>query len=311
MPGAPQSPDALLALTAGVGVLFVMAVVLLTRAGGSQAEIRIAASGHGASSLAGYRRLVAASSKWSAMIRIDHHLAAAGFRIKAVEFLVISSMASIVAGFSTGMAVSKTLGWLVIPLAARACWAWVHRAQTKRSELLVAQLPSLSRMLANSAGAGLSLAAGLALAADELEDPLAGELWRTSERLRYGQSIEDALADLRERLPTAELSVMVTTLIIQHRRGGEIVGSLREMSATLEARKVLRGEIRTMMSGPMFTGYATMGMGAGSLLMLDSMSPGAVETMFSEWPGRIALAVAFTLFAIGGLFIRRATSIDL
>ena len=94
-----------------------------------------------------------------------------------------------------------------------------------------------------------------------------------------------------------------------HRRGGGSVATLREMAATLEARKVLRSEVRTMMAGPKFTGYATMSLGGLSLLMLNSVSPGAVDAMFSEWLGRLALAVTTALFGIGGFIISRVTRV--
>ena len=47
----------------------------------------------------------------------------------------------------------------------------------------------------------------------------------------------------------------MTTLIIQQRAGGDTVRALSELGQTLEARKDLLREIRTMLSGAVFTSY--------------------------------------------------------
>ena len=54
----------------------------------------------------------------------------------------------------------------------------------------------------------------------------------------------------------------MTTLIIQQRAGGDTVRALSELGSTLEARKDLLREIRTMLSGAVFTSYLVAMMGA-------------------------------------------------
>ena len=45
----------------------------------------------------------------------------------------------------------------------------------------------------------------------------------------------------------------MTTLVIQQRAGGDTVRALNELGHTLEARKDLLREIRTLLSGSVFT----------------------------------------------------------
>ena len=114
-------------------------------------------------------------------------------------------------------------------------------------------------MLANGASAGLSLPAAVQLAARELPEPAAAEMRSVVEQLRVGQPVEDALESLRERLPSRELGVLMTTLVIQQRAGGDTVRALNELSGTLEARKDLLREIRTLLSGAVYTSYVVAG----------------------------------------------------
>ena len=86
--------------------------------------------------------------------------------------------------------------------------------------------------------------------------------------------------------------------------------ALRGMSETLEARKDLRREIRTMLSGAVFTSWIVLILGAGSLLMMNLISPGTLHKVTSSLIGQVTLIVAGALYALGFLLIRKTTRID-
>ena len=87
----------------------------------------------------------------------------------------------------------------------------------------------------------------------------------------------------------------MTTLIIQQRAGGDTVRALSELGQTLEARKDLLREIRTMLSGAVFTSYLVVGIGVAAILAINAMSPGVMREMTTTLVGHRALAVAGTL----------------
>ena len=59
----------------------------------------------------------------------------------------------------------------------------------------------------------------------------------------------------------------MTTLVIQQRAGGDTVRALNELSGTLDARKDLLREIRTLLSGSVFTSYVVAGIGVGAIVL--------------------------------------------
>ena len=61
------------------------------------------------------------------------------------------------------------------------------------------------------------------MAAEELEAPAGEELAKVADQLAVGDSIDDALGELAERLPSRELVVLVTTLVLSNRAGGPVV----------------------------------------------------------------------------------------
>ena len=54
---------------------------------------------------------------------------------------------------------------------------------------------------------------------------------------RWAGSLADSLDRLRRRLPSREIAVLMTTLIVQQRSGGDAVSALHELSETLDSRR--------------------------------------------------------------------------
>ena len=174
----------------------------------------------------------------------------------------------------------------------------------------IAQLPDLARVLSNGTSAGLSMAGAVQLASRELSDPAAAEMKIVVQETRLGVSLDESLERLRERLPSREVAVLMTTLIIQQRAGGDTVRALSELGSTLEARKDLQREIRTMLSGAVFTSYLVMIMGLGTIVLINTLSPGILREMTTSLPGIVALTVSAALYAIAYVAIRQVTKVD-
>jgi tight adherence protein B len=188
--------------------------------------------------------------------------------------------------------------------------SYLRRQIEARREEFIGQLPELARTLSNAASAGLALRSAIAMAADELADPAGAELKVIRERMAVGMSLDDALGALEQRLPSRELRLLVTTLVIQSRSGGALVSALQGMSETLEARKDLRRELHTLTAGAVYTGYLVGLVGVGVLLLVNAISPGALKIMSGSLVGQASFAVAGGLFALGLFLIKRSTTID-
>ena len=148
------------------------------------------------------------------------------------------------------------------------------------------------------------------LAARELPEPAAAEMRAVVAELRVGQPIEDALEALRDRLPSRELGVLMTTLVIQQRAGGDTVRALNELGHTLEARKDLIREIRTLLAGAVYTSYVVAGIGLAGIVLMNLISPGVMREMTTSFAGIAALTVSAGLWAAAFVLIRRTTKVD-
>ncbi|WP_046779079.1 type II secretion system F family protein [Streptomyces yangpuensis] len=242
--------------------------------------------------------------------RIEQKLATTGLDLTPGEFFVymLGSIAGVWLVASSLLApFFGPVAGLIGVWAANAFLAW---QRARRTERFINQLPDLARILANATQAGLALRTAIGIAAEELEAPAGEELARVADRLAVGHSIEESLGELTERLPSRELVVLVSTLVLSARAGGAIVDSLRNLTVTLEQRKETRREIRTQLSQVTVTAYLVPAIGLGSLLLVDMMMPGALDRMTGAFFGQTAVLVALGLFALGFVLIRRLSKID-
>jgi tight adherence protein B len=242
--------------------------------------------------------------------RLDNRLAATGLDLSAGEFTFYLAVAVGGLWLIAGTMLAPFFGPIAGALAAWSAYGFLNWRRQKRIERFIGQLPELARLLANSASAGLALRTSIGMAADELDAPAGEELTRVADALAVGHPLEDALGDLKDRLPSRELAVLVTTLVLSSRAGGTLVESLRNLTATLEERKETRREVRTTLSQVTITAYAVPAIGVGALLLLNRMAPGSLAAMTGSFLGQAAVVVAFALYGVGFLLIRRMARID-
>ncbi|MFF7179486.1 type II secretion system F family protein [Streptomyces sp. NPDC008121] len=241
---------------------------------------------------------------------LDLRISATGLDLTPGEF-VAAMAATVTALWIAGQALlSPFFGPLCGFLGVWVALGFLNWQRQKRIERFINQLPELSRILANATEAGLALRMALSMAADEMEAPAGDELEKVAQQLAVGTSIDDALGELAERLPSRELVVLVTTLVLANKAGGTVVASLRNLTETLEERKETRREVRTQLSQVSMTAYAVPVIGIGSLFLIDNMQPGALDRMTGSGLGQAAVVLAFGLYVLGFAVIRRFSKID-
>ncbi|MFI6145163.1 type II secretion system F family protein [Streptomyces sp. NPDC051109] len=242
--------------------------------------------------------------------RIELKLAVTGLDLTPGEFFVYVLMSVAGAWLVAASFLAPFFGPVAALIGLWAADAYLNWQRARRSERFINQLPELARILANATQAGLALRTAIAIAAEELEAPAGEELSRVADRLAVGHSIDEALGEIAERLPSRELVVLVSTLVLSARAGGAIVGSLRNLTVTLEQRKETRREVRTQLSQVTVTAYLVPAIGLGSLLLVNTMMPGALDRMTGAFLGQTAVLVAIGLFTLGFVLIRRLSKID-
>lgn len=312
-----SDPTVLLALgaTAAAGALAVAG--LHTWAGGRAQRAalvdRLAGDSHLGGGPANSRRLAGldrAVRRTRAGRSLHTRVSATGLPVSAGEFVLYTALALVFLWVAAAAVLAPFFGPIAALTGAWAAMAFLNWQRAKRIEAFINQLPEVARLLANATAAGLALRTALAMAAEELENPAGEELSRVADQLSLGRSIDETLDELARRLPSRELVVLVTTLVLSNKAGGTVVGSLRNLTVTLEERKETRREVRTMLSEVNATAFTVPALGLGSLLLINSQNDGALHRVTSSAIGQLLILLSLGLYTVGFFVIRRLGRID-
>lgn len=243
-------------------------------------------------------------------VLLQRELTLAGSRRRPLTVVVVGVVLSGVSVVVLWALLAPALSVLGVVVGLVVLRGWLKGGQERRREAFIRQMPEVARVVANATHAGLAIPTAVATAAAELPDPARTELDRVASRLSFGASLEVALTEMRQRVPSREVAVLVSTLLVTSRAGGSVVTSLRTIAETLEQRRETRREIRTVLSESVATGYTVLAMGLLVLPLLNVLSPGTVDDMTRHPAGIAALLFAGACFTVGVVVIRRSTRIE-
>lgn len=148
---------------------------------------------------------------------------------------------------------------------------------------LQAQTPEIAQLMSNSLRAGQSLYYSL----QEIEEKLPRPANREFRKLRLqvdigGLSIDQALRNLLKRFPSEEMRILVTSLLVQRKAGGDLINALESIGKAINARRRVRNEIDTVTAEARQTTLIVMALPIVVLILLNQLSPGMVSDFINE-----------------------------
>jgi tight adherence protein B len=140
-------------------------------------------------------------------------------------------------------------GWGAFGVACVAAYApilYIQRLREKRLKLVEDQLPEALEFVSRALVAGHSLPMSLELLADEIGPPLSQELRKTVDEYNLGTSMEQALENLADRVPSVDIRFFASAIMTQSRTGGNLHDLLESLSETIRERATLKGQVQAM-----------------------------------------------------------------
>lgn len=180
----------------------------------------------------------------------------------------------------------------------------------RRVKKFMSQLLDAITLIANSLRSGYAFAQGIELVTKEMPAPIAEEFHQVLVEMNLGSSAEEALNNLVKRVPSYDLDLMTTAVVIQRQVGGNLAEVLENIAHTIRERIRILGEVRSRTAQARFSGYVigllpVFMMGAISLL-----SPGYMKDMFASPIGILMLVGAFTMEFFGFMVMKRLVAIE-
>jgi tight adherence protein B len=122
----------------------------------------------------------------------------------------------------------------------------VRRLRSKRLRKVEDQLPEALEFLARALVAGHSLPMALELLGEDADAPISAEVRKTVDEYNLGLSLEKALSNLADRVPSVDIQFFVSAVASQSRTGGNLHDLLDGLAETIRDRETLRGQVRAL-----------------------------------------------------------------
>ncbi|MFO1508773.1 MAG: type II secretion system F family protein [Steroidobacteraceae bacterium] len=173
-----------------------------------------------------------------------------------------------------------------------------------------AQLPDAMSMLAGAVRAGSALAQGLDQIAAGIAPPLSHELALVMRRHRVGVPLDEALREMGQRVPLAEVQLLVTAVALALQVGGSLTGTLARLADTLRRKHVIEAKLRALTSQGRLQAIIVTALPIALMFALTALDPQSMQPLFTTAGGWVVLGCIAILETTGWLLIRRIVTID-
>ena len=182
-------------------------------------------------------------------------------------------------------------------------------ALRRRLSLFDQQWPDALIAIASALRSGASLGLTLKNYSEDAPTPMSQELSLVMREHRMGLPLNQALADLRVRMPTETVELVTVLLAVGNSSGGSMADLLERLSNNLRARQHVTGKMSMLTAQGKMQAWV---MGALPLFLLFALSlvdPASVELMLFSQTGQLLLALVLVLECLGVLWLRRILAI--
>src|SRR5262249_44869201 len=129
-------------------------------------------------------------------------------------------------------------------LAAAAPFIYVFRKREARFEQMRQALPEALDLMNAGIRAGHSFSSAMSMAAKDSPEPVRKEFRQCFEEQNFGLDFRTALPNLQYGVPSSEIGMLVTAVMIQTESGGNLTEILEKVAYLIRENFRLRRQIR-------------------------------------------------------------------
>lgn len=187
---------------------------------------------------------------------------------------------------------------------------WLNSKRKRRIQRFNDSLPDMLTTIVGSLKAGYSFSQALKTVAEESEPPMKDEIRTLINEMNYGISMEESFNNLKERMPSTDLELMIHSILIQRQIGGNLAQILGIIINTIRERNKLEKHVRTLTAQGRLTGtiLGLLPVILGFVFFLINRA--TMIEFVSSRGGQIALAAGVFLTILGYVAINRITKIE-
>jgi tight adherence protein B len=220
--------------------------------------------------------------------------------------LLISSLGLFVVGY---IAARFVVSMILIDFVGAAALAFLPYGilsfkRSRRINAFNAVLAESIDMLARALRAGYSMVGAIDMLSKNAQEPAAFEFGEIFKQQNLGLPLRDALMQLLDRVPSLDLRVLVTAILVQKDTGGNLAEILDRTVFVIRERLRIQGEIRVQTAQGRLTGWILSALPVLMLILVNILNPGYSNILLHDPVGRKLIYTSIGMLTIGTLIIR-------
>ena len=204
------------------------------------------------------------------------------------------------------MALGLAAGAFVFTLPGKAVRFLRNRRRDKFNMQLVEALGTMS----NALRAGFSVNQAFESVVENGDKPISQEFEVVLQQLRIGMSFEDALASMDRRVQSDDLTLVVTSMDIARKTGGNLTEIFDRISETIRGRMRIERRVKTLTAQGRMQGIIVSAMPFLLGIAMTALKPDMMIPFLTSVKGAGCIALAVALVGVGWMFIRKIIKID-
>lgn len=239
-------------------------------------------------------------------------LAQAGFEIAPLAYLAIFL------ALGAGIGLGVLFAGAPLPAAAVAGVVFAffgpgfvinYKIKSRRRQFVEA-LPTSVDIMVRGVKAGLPVNEGFKVIVNEAQGPLREEFARLVAATNVGFSLEDAVTQMSERVPSPEVNFFRVVLVIQKQTGGNLAEALGNLSSIIRERQKLQKKVWALSSEARSSAIIIGSLPIVVAAAVAVMRPDYLQIMFDQELGNYMLAGAVGWMLIGIVVMRAMIKIE-
>jgi len=224
-----------------------------------------------------------------------------------VSILLVTSAGMAVGGFIVACLCTSVLAFQIVVAGVFGYlpFGMISFKRSHRIAAFNAGLPDAIDMMGRALRAGHSMVASINTVAEQSVELVSTDFREVFKQQNFGLPLRDALNQMLEHVPSQDLKVLVTGILVQKETGGNLAEILDRTAAVIRERLRIQGEIRTHTAQGRMTGWILCSLPVLMLFMINFINPGYSNVLTDTAFGHELIYLGIILLGTGAMTIRQ------
>ncbi len=166
-------------------------------------------------------------------------------------------------------------------------------------------------VLATSLKAGLSFLQALEVLVEEMPQPISEEFGLIMKENKMGIRLEESFEKLNKRLPSEDLNLITTAILIARDTGGNLTIIFENLANSIREKTKISEQVKTLTTQGRWQGVIMSFLPIGFAAFIFKTNPEYLQLMLSSQLGRFLLIYAVISELIGMFLISKLTQVEI